>query len=42
MKLLLDANLCWRLVEKPKPDFEDCRHVDKIIDLPQPAKDREI
>ncbi|OLY94170.1 Predicted nuclease, contains PIN domain, potential toxin-antitoxin system component [Cnuella takakiae] len=42
MKLLLDANLSWRLVEKLKPHFTDCQHVDKIIGLPTPAKDAEI
>lgn len=29
-------------MEKLKPHFPDCQHVDKIIDLPLPAKDAEI
>jgi predicted nuclease of predicted toxin-antitoxin system len=41
MKLLLDANLSWRLVEKLKPYFDDCVHVDKC-NLPVPAKDLEV
>lgn len=30
MKLLLDANLSWRLIEVLKEHFSDCFHVDKI------------
>ena len=41
MKLLLDANLSWRLIEKLKAYFTDCFHVDKI-GLSNPAKDGEI
>lgn len=41
MKLLLDANLSWRLVNKLKPYFEDCFHVDNV-GLTVPAKDTEI
>jgi predicted nuclease of predicted toxin-antitoxin system len=41
MKLLLDANISWRLVNKLKDHFEDCFHVD-IIGLTVPAKDMEI
>ena len=41
MKLLLDANSSWRLVEKLKSHFEACHHVDHIgINIP--AKDNEI
>ena len=38
MKLLLDANLSWRLTTKLKTHFEDCFHVD-YNGLPVPAKD---
>lgn len=41
MKLLLDANISWRLVDKLKHDFEDCFHVDHV-GLTVPAKDTEI
>ena len=41
MKLLLDANLSWRLSNKLKVYFEDCCHVD-YINLPVPAKDIDI
>jgi predicted nuclease of predicted toxin-antitoxin system len=41
MKLLLDANISWRLIDKLKIHFEDCRHVDHI-GLVVPAKDNEI
>jgi predicted nuclease of predicted toxin-antitoxin system len=41
MKLLLDANLSWRLTDKLKPHFTDCLHVDKT-GLMVPAKDSEI
>ena len=30
MKLLLDANLSWRLIEVLKENFSECLHVDKI------------
>ncbi|HVK96522.1 MAG TPA: DUF5615 family PIN-like protein [Flavisolibacter sp.] len=41
MKLLLDANLSWRLAAKLKHHFEDSVHVDHI-GLNDPAKDIEI
>ncbi len=41
MKLLLDANISWRLVAKLKLHFQDCFHVDSI-GLSVPAKDVEI
>ena len=41
MKLLLDANLSWRLTVKLKSHFEDCLHVDRI-GLNIPVRDSEI
>jgi predicted nuclease of predicted toxin-antitoxin system len=41
MKLLLDANLSWRLTERLKLHFTDCVHVDKV-GLPLPATDTQI
>ena len=41
MKLLLDANIPWRLTKKIKTHFEDCFQVDHI-GIPVPAKDTEI
>jgi predicted nuclease of predicted toxin-antitoxin system len=41
MKLLLDANISWRLVTKLNLHIEECMHVDNT-DLPVPAKDIEI
>src|SRR5262249_36838888 len=41
MRLLLDANLSWRMVEILKQHFDDCFHVD-FIGLTVPAKDAEI
>ncbi|MGK7392431.1 MAG: DUF5615 family PIN-like protein [Candidatus Cyclobacteriaceae bacterium M2_1C_046] len=41
MKLLLDANLSWRLCAKLKSQFSDIKHVDHI-GLPVPPKDIEI
>jgi len=41
MKLLLDANISWRLILKLKLHFEDCFHVDHI-GITVPAKDIEI
>ncbi|WP_028298499.1 DUF5615 family PIN-like protein [Olivibacter sitiensis] len=41
MKLLLDANLSWRLTKKLKIYFEDCLHVD-FIGLTIPASDIDI
>jgi predicted nuclease of predicted toxin-antitoxin system len=42
MKILLDANLSWRLVNQLKTYFEIILHVDTIIGLSNPAKDSEI
>jgi predicted nuclease of predicted toxin-antitoxin system len=41
MKLLLDANLSWRLTTVLKKHFTDCVHVDKS-GLEIPAADNEI
>jgi len=41
MKLLLDANISWRLVLRLKIQFNDCFHVDHI-GLITPVKDIEI
>ena len=41
MKLLLDANLSWRMIAILKQHFDDCFHVDSI-GLTIPAKDLEI
>lgn len=41
MKLLLDANVSWRLCAGLGLHFEDCFHVDNI-GLTVPAKDTEI
>ncbi len=41
MKLLLDANLSWHLVEKLKLLFTDCFHVEKVS-LPISATDTEV
>ena len=41
MKLLLDANISWRLADKLQLHFETCLHVDNI-DLTIPPKDKEI
>jgi predicted nuclease of predicted toxin-antitoxin system len=41
MKLLLDANVSWRLAASLKSHFEECLHVD-YIGLNIPAKDIEI
>jgi len=38
MKLLLDANLSWRMIVILKQHFDDCFHVDSI-GLNVPAKD---
>ena len=38
MKLLLDANISWRLVSTLKKVFEDCFHVDFIeLSIPPPT-----
>jgi predicted nuclease of predicted toxin-antitoxin system len=41
MKLLLDANISWRLCSELQSHFEDCFHVDHI-GLKIPASDNEI
>lgn len=41
MKLLLDANVSWRLSAKLKSHFEDCKHVD-FVGLKIPASDNDI
>jgi predicted nuclease of predicted toxin-antitoxin system len=41
MKLLLDANLSWRLIEVLKAHFNEVMHVDQI-DVKVPAQDEEI
>ena len=41
MKILLDANISWKLINKLKPVFGECAHVD-LIGLDVPAKDIDI
>ncbi|MCB0631873.1 MAG: DUF5615 family PIN-like protein [Saprospiraceae bacterium] len=41
MKLLLDANLSWRLAKLLSPPFDDVVHVDRT-ELVQPATDSDI
>ena len=41
MKLLLDANLSWRLTPLLSEQFGECIHVNQTT-LPKPAKDTEI
>jgi len=41
MKLLLDANISWKLTNILKPIFGECKHVD-AINLKIPAKDIHI
>ena len=41
MKILLDANISWKLVNRLKPIFGECVHVD-LIGLDVPAKDIDI
>jgi predicted nuclease of predicted toxin-antitoxin system len=41
MKLLLDANISWKLVNILKPIFGECVHVD-LIGIDVPAKDIDI
>ena len=41
MKLLLDANLSWRLTPFLSEQFGECIHVNQT-NLPKPAKDTEI
>ena len=42
MKLLLDANISWRLVPILKEHFGECIHTDDITELEFPAKDTKI
>ena len=42
MKLLLDANVSWRLVSILKDHFGECIHADDIPGLVFPAKDVKI
>ena len=42
MKLLLDANVSWRLIPVLKEQFGECIHVDDIPELVFPAKDTKI
>lgn len=39
MKLLLDANLSWRMIGVLQQHFTACYHVDSIYELEVPAKD---
>jgi predicted nuclease of predicted toxin-antitoxin system len=41
MKILLDANISWKLIKKIKTVFGECAHVD-LIGLDVPAKDIDI
>ena len=41
MKLLLDANISWKLIKILEPEFGECAHVD-LIGLKIPAKDEHI
>lgn len=41
MKLLLDANISWRLISKLRSHFEECHHADHI-GITVPAKDTAI
>jgi len=41
MKILLDANISWKLANKLKPIFGECAHVD-LIGLKVPANDIDI
>ena len=41
MKILLDANISWKLVDKLSPIFGQCAHVD-YIGLNVPADDMDI
>jgi len=42
MKLLLDANVSWRLTSILKEHFGECIHVDDVPNLTFPAKDTKI
>jgi len=41
MKILLDANISWKLVDKLKAIFGECAHVD-LIGLDVPVEDTNI
>jgi predicted nuclease of predicted toxin-antitoxin system len=41
MKILLDANISWKLANALKPIFGECAHVD-LIGLDVPAQDIDI
>jgi predicted nuclease of predicted toxin-antitoxin system len=41
MKILLDANISWKLINRLKPVFGECAHVD-LIGLDAPAVDIDI
>jgi predicted nuclease of predicted toxin-antitoxin system len=41
MKILLDANISWKLVNILNPVFGECTHVD-LIGLPVPSEDKDI
>jgi predicted nuclease of predicted toxin-antitoxin system len=41
MKILLDANISWKLANILKPIFGECKHVD-LIDLDVPVQDIDI
>jgi len=41
MKLLLDANISWKLIKILTPVFGECAHVD-LIGLSIPANDKDI
>ncbi|MCW3108804.1 MAG: hypothetical protein JWQ09_3310 [Segetibacter sp.] len=42
MKLLLDANLSWRMIAVLQQHFDSCVQVDRLQELEVPAKDTEI
>lgn len=42
MKLLLDANLSWRILPVLQKHFDKCYHVDRIEELKVPATDNDI
>jgi predicted nuclease of predicted toxin-antitoxin system len=40
MKVLLDANISWKLIKVLTPAFDECAHVDSIgLDIPASDKD---
>jgi predicted nuclease of predicted toxin-antitoxin system len=41
MKILLDANISWKLVDKLKTIFGECNHVD-LLGLNIPIEDKDI